>query len=279
LPALLLFGAVEHSAAQTNCALQLTTAATNVECSAQGAINLTVAGGTGPYTYAWTGPNSFTASTEDVSGLAAGTYSVRVTDNATQCTATNTTTITTIADTTPPTLRVAGLEVTLVNGTYTVSADDVDYGSFDNCSGTVSIRLVPNVFTCANVGSNQATFTATDNAGNVASAPITIVVKADATCLPLGNTTATAAAQRLQVYPNPATSTATVVFVAERTEAAQVVVYNNLGQQVAKLHDGEVRAGQEYRFTLPSTGLANGVYTCQVRGVGHVYTTRILIAN
>ncbi len=35
---------------------------------------------TGTYTYAWTGPDSFTASTEDISGLKAGTYAVTVTD-------------------------------------------------------------------------------------------------------------------------------------------------------------------------------------------------------
>lgn len=46
-----------------------------------GAINLTATGGTAPYTYTWTGPSSFTASTEDISGLVAGTYSVSILDN------------------------------------------------------------------------------------------------------------------------------------------------------------------------------------------------------
>lgn len=45
-----------------------------------GSIDLTVTGGVGPYTYLWTGPNGFSSASEDISGLAPGTYSVIVTD-------------------------------------------------------------------------------------------------------------------------------------------------------------------------------------------------------
>jgi gliding motility-associated-like protein len=51
-----------------------------------GAINLTVAGTAGPFTYAWTGPSGFTASTEDINALAVGTYNITVTDNTSGCT-------------------------------------------------------------------------------------------------------------------------------------------------------------------------------------------------
>jgi len=46
-----------------------------------GAIDITVSGGTNPYTYAWTGPDGFTATTQDIGALEAGDYSVVVTDN------------------------------------------------------------------------------------------------------------------------------------------------------------------------------------------------------
>lgn len=50
-----------------------------------GSIDLTVSGGSGSYTFIWTGPNGFTASVEDPAGLAIGDYSVKVTDNITNC--------------------------------------------------------------------------------------------------------------------------------------------------------------------------------------------------
>src|SRR5205814_64046 len=45
--------------------------------------------GVAPYNYAWTGPGVFTATSEDISGLAAGNYTVVVTD-ANGCTLTKT---------------------------------------------------------------------------------------------------------------------------------------------------------------------------------------------
>ncbi|TND10353.1 MAG: hypothetical protein FD123_601 [Bacteroidetes bacterium] len=46
-----------------------------------GAIDITVSGGTLPYTYQWTGPSNFTASTEDLTNILSGTYTVIITDN------------------------------------------------------------------------------------------------------------------------------------------------------------------------------------------------------
>lgn len=74
---------------QAPAALTANLVVTSNECDAtsNGAINLTVAGGTEPYTVAWSGPNGFSSSDEDLSGLAIGTYSVEVT-SAMGCTTT-----------------------------------------------------------------------------------------------------------------------------------------------------------------------------------------------
>ncbi len=53
----------------------------NLVCNGdnRGAILITTTGGRGPFTYAWTGPNNFTASSQNTAGLRAGTYNLTVT--------------------------------------------------------------------------------------------------------------------------------------------------------------------------------------------------------
>lgn len=60
----------------------ITAVLTQPLCNAasNGAINITVSGGFGPYAYAWSGPGGFTSAQEDLVGIGAGSYSVTVTD-------------------------------------------------------------------------------------------------------------------------------------------------------------------------------------------------------
>jgi gliding motility-associated-like protein len=75
--------------------LTLNLAQVNVSCFADstGFINLIPSGGTFPYTYAWSGPNGYSATTEDILNLPIGMYAVVATD-ANGCTETTQTTIT-----------------------------------------------------------------------------------------------------------------------------------------------------------------------------------------
>jgi hypothetical protein len=77
-------------------AISLSTAVTNKSCPGinDGKIDLTVSGGTTPYvSYAWTGPSSYSSTSQNISGLAtAGSYTVVVTDTK-GCAATTTVTL------------------------------------------------------------------------------------------------------------------------------------------------------------------------------------------
>ena len=56
----------------------------NVSCHnrSDGSINLTVTGGSVPYSFQWSGPGGYTSEDEDIYGLEAGSYTVTVTDGA-----------------------------------------------------------------------------------------------------------------------------------------------------------------------------------------------------
>jgi hypothetical protein len=101
--------------------LVATPTVTNYLCFGQsGAVNLSVTGGTAPYTFTWTGPGGPYA-TQNISGLTAGTYNVTVTD-ANNCTRTA------MATVTGPT---AGLSVVLDNQT--------NVACFGNTTGAINV--------------------------------------------------------------------------------------------------------------------------------------------
>jgi len=55
----------------------------DVDCNgnANGTINPNVSGASGPYDYSWTGPNGFSSTLDNLSGLVAGDYDLTITDN------------------------------------------------------------------------------------------------------------------------------------------------------------------------------------------------------
>jgi gliding motility-associated-like protein len=69
--------------AQPTNSLTITSTVTPAKCFAacNGSINITPAGGTPGYLYSWSGPSAFTATTQNISGLCFGIYTLNVTDS------------------------------------------------------------------------------------------------------------------------------------------------------------------------------------------------------
>jgi hypothetical protein len=215
------------------------------------------------FTCANVGPNNVTLTvTDDAGNVASQTVTVVIVDKM------------------APVLRVAGLTAQLVNGTRTLEAADIDYGSYDNCGSIISMSISPRTFTCANVGPNLVTFTATDDGGNSTSETVTVIITADNTCPSSTPTSAPVAASeqpKLQAYPNPTREQTTLSFEAQQTGPAQVLVYNTQGQVVATLYEGQVAAQQLYSLTLDSHDWPSGLYSCQLRTAAGIQTTRLLV--
>jgi gliding motility-associated-like protein len=134
---------------QPQAGLALSTTQVNVLCSGNntGSINLTVTGGTAPYTYAWSNNTTL----EDPTGLAAGTYTVTVTD-ANGCTATATVTIT-------------------QPSTLTSSYTQVNVGCFGNNTGSIDLTVSGGVAPYVYAWSNQAI---TEDLNNIPSGVYTV---------------------------------------------------------------------------------------------------------
>ncbi|TGE14746.1 Kelch repeat-containing protein [Hymenobacter elongatus] len=80
----------------------------------------------------------------------------------------------------------------------------------------------------------------------------------------------------LQLYPNPAASKAPVTVVASGvTGQAELVLVNSVGQRVWQ--QTATAAGRELRASVPTTGLAAGIYTLQVRSAAGVLTRKLVV--
>ena len=170
------------SITQPTAALSIATPSiTDVSCKggSTGAVNLTVSGGTMNYTYSWSGPSSYTATTEDITSLSAGTYSVTVTD-ANTCTASNTS----IAVSEPSaalSVTATGTDVTckgLNNGSITATVSGGNTTFSYSWSGPSSYNATTKDISGLSPG--NYTLTVTDNKGCTASSSAVTIAEPSA---------------------------------------------------------------------------------------------------
>ena len=135
-----------------------------------GSAQVSVVGGTAPYTYAW----SNGANTAGISSLSIGSYSVTV-NSSNGCTDTASISIIN-SDTIAPVVAVINDTVALsALGTASITLDSVRLQSTDNC-GIQSEVLDITSFSCAEIGPNTVTLIVTDNSGNTTVETATVVV-------------------------------------------------------------------------------------------------------
>ncbi len=158
------------------------------EGATNGAAISAVTGGNSGFSYLWTGPSSFNATSQNISNIAAGTYQVTVTDNK-NCTAQDQVTITTIQDVTPPIISCVGNQIestSSVSCTYKKTTNSWDASATDNCTISSLIYQLTGATTGTgstlnnvifNQGITQVLWIATDGLGNSDSCFYTVTIQ------------------------------------------------------------------------------------------------------
>ncbi len=151
---------VEVKAAAINSSPALSAQLASVSCIGDnnGKIDLTVSGGTGPFTYSWAGPGIYDSSAEDIEGLSASNYRVTVTSYL-GCTTTETFTVPQPA---PLSVTLSSDPMECKNGTTMVYVQ-AEGGTFPY-TGTGAFSA----------GSGRSTYTVTDANGCVSSKTINV---------------------------------------------------------------------------------------------------------
>ncbi len=214
----------------------ITTATNPIFCNGtNGSIDLTVNGGTPNYTYAW----SNSANTQDVSGLAAGTYSVTITD-ANNCTTTQTVTL---SDPNPPTvtLSLPVATVCAADGAYVLSGGTPAGGTYSGPGVTGTLFTPAN----ASVGMNTITYSYTDlNTGCVGTNTDVIFVDACIGIIESANNST------FIVFPNPNNGSFTLQL--KTTDAADVLIYDALGKLISST---KVKPDVQQQLQLTEAGM------------------------
>jgi RPA family protein len=213
-----------------------------------GAINASVSGGTGTYTYSW----SNSATTEDISGLAPGNYTLTATDGN-GCSGSAVFTVAAGVDPCASVVIVISIDVTdesvagLNDGAIdaTISGGAAPYTTnWSNGATTEDISgLTPATYTLSVTDANgcSGTASATVDAGTVGVSDI-------------------ASLNKLSVYPNPVASILNVDLQFKTTETVQLQIVDLMGRTVFELQRESVLSKTYSLYPqLPS-----GVYLLKV---------------
>jgi hypothetical protein len=79
-------------------------------------------------------------------------------------------------------------------------------------------------------------------------------------------------------YPNPFNSTARIRFTVPSRERVSLRVYDLLGREVARLHEGVMQAGS-HQVSFEANGMASGLYFVRMQGAGFDATRKMLLVK
>lgn len=252
----------------------------NTGCGgASGEINLSVAGGVSPFTYLWSGNQT----TQDLTGLTQGTYTVSVTSNI-GCIVTGSYVVDSSGTPSPPHNLVATNSCSPISATLTWKGPS---------TGTYEFRYRPNTTTTwtnlGNIG-NVNTYTVSNLLPNTlyfyavrfkcASGKRSTYVqvgKKSLVCLQSSNGNNSALPNMLTVFPNPASDKLQLDIHLEKEEPFTVRLLDAAQQEY--YHYNAQAAERDGKLTIPVSDLPSGLYLVLIEQGRVLLTEKVSIVR
>jgi PKD repeat protein len=242
--------------------LQISSNQKDLNCfeSKDGTITLTVLGGQAPVTVVWTGPNGFTSTEFELTGLSAGTYNAVVTD------ATNSTQELSFEITQPTALAIASSSI----------INDANNQS----QGAINLVTEGGAGSYTYLWSNGAT---TEDISGLGAGEYSVVVTDENGCektfgpyvvANVSGVNEAAYLSHFKVYPNPVSSTLNIDVQLLQVQSGKVKITNSLG---VLLNTQDFVGSLSQRIHVDQ--LANGIYFIEVEGQNFNITRRFVVAR
>ncbi|MDT0684936.1 LamG-like jellyroll fold domain-containing protein [Autumnicola psychrophila] len=172
-------GMFSSTEGETYVAISISSNTQDVTCigGSDGAIDIAVSGGSNGYNFSWSGPDGFSSSSEDISGLSAGTYNLTVTDNSSPTPQESSTSVTISEDDDVNPTISAPADITVNTDPDKCTASNVTLGTpdaNDNCAIKGITNNAPSVFP---IGNTVITWTVIDDYNNTETATQNVTVE------------------------------------------------------------------------------------------------------
>ena len=253
-------GCVVTATGTVTAASGITVNATPVSASCNGgndgAINISVSGGAGNYTYAWSNGTT----TQNLSGIAAGTYGVTVTD-ASGCSASATNLV--VGQASAINLTVTTTDETAANandGTATATSTGgtglISYAWSNSSTGSNLTNLAP------------GTYTVTASDANGCSATASGIVDQYTGITNVGLIVS------FNMYPNPTDGKVNMSLTLVQPEDVTVEWYNAIGERVLGTSFDKA---QTINHSFDLSSMAAGVYYARIQYAGQTNVERVVL--
>ena len=237
--------------------------ATNENCTdAAGAINITATGGSGTYSYNWSNGQT----TEDLSGLSAGNYSVTVTDDGDGCSTT--------------------LNFTVENDATFAVSEALTESTCPACTdGAIDLTIIESGF-----GDGPYTFSwsngeTTEDITGLSSGIYTVTITSNSGCMLsfeyeiINNNSSVGIVENdrliLSVYPNPAQNNVFVNYELSQNNNVTLKIMSFEG----KIVYANVLTTTDGTIEINTAELADGIYFITMQSQGFNKTVKLIIAR